>query len=79
MNIVIAGNYKQYKVWMLQNDLNPKEYVYAKYPEQLRGFKYCNYILVGDYWENEVFSSDIFIAMVLGGFLTETWIIKEEQ
>jgi hypothetical protein len=79
MNIVIAGSYRQYKTWVLQNDLDPKEFEYIHHPEQLFGLRDYKYVLVGCYWENEVFSSDIFIGMVYAGQLSESWVIKDTQ
>lgn len=54
MNIIIAGNYRQYRDYIRRYNLNPKEYKYIPDAHKLRGLHNCKVICVGTYWESEV-------------------------
>lgn len=52
MKIVIAGNYRQYKDYLLENNLTPQQARYVDAPEKLRGLRGVEVVKYGEWWLN---------------------------
>jgi hypothetical protein len=63
MKIVIAGSYQQYKSWLRENDLIPRDARYVSFPEQLRGLKDVEVVRTGTWWMNPC-SYDDYLAVI---------------
>lgn len=56
MKIVIAGNYDQYRRWLIENDLCPLDATYISSNEQLMGLELSedDIVYVGTYFDSPV-------------------------
>jgi hypothetical protein len=52
MKIVIAGNYHQYKNYLRENNLTPRQARYVDMPEKLRGLRDVEVVKYGEWWLN---------------------------
>ena len=52
MKIVIAGNYRQYKDYLRENNLTPQQARYVDMPEKLRGLHGVEVVKYGEWWLN---------------------------
>lgn len=52
MKIVIAGNYRQYKNYLRENNLTPQQARYVDMPEKLRGLRGAEVVKYGEWWLN---------------------------
>ena len=52
MKIVIAGNYRQYKDYLRENNLTPQQARYVDMPEKLRGLRGVEVVKYGEWWLN---------------------------
>ena len=52
MKIVIAGNYRQYKNYLRENNLTPQQAQYIDTPVKLRGLRNVEVVKYGDWWLN---------------------------
>lgn len=50
---IIAGNHRQYLYWINQLKLDKNKTIYLHSIEQCYGIKEADYILVGEWWEEE--------------------------
>jgi hypothetical protein len=58
--LVIAGNYRQYATWLLENQLYDHiDYKYVSKPEDVAGFHNIPIFLVGEYWLNPLYNLHI--------------------
>lgn len=52
--LVFAGNYNQYRDFLREHDLNPREWRYVSRPDQIMGMRSANYIKVGQWYLNPI-------------------------
>ena len=57
MNIVIAGNYEQYRCFLREHRLNPRLHIYVHDEEQILGMSDVNCYFVGTYENNPCYGS----------------------
>ena len=53
-NLVIAGNYLEFKNFIYENNLNLKEFRYIAKEEDLYGYRNVNLLKIGTWWRNPV-------------------------
>jgi hypothetical protein len=56
MTAVVAGNYKEYRCFIRENNLDTKNYFYVSCFEKILGYRKLKYILYGSYYEREDFN-----------------------
>lgn len=63
MRIVIAGNYRQYKDYLRENNLTPQQARYVDTPEKLRGLRGVEVVKYGEWWLNPC-ANDWYLELV---------------
>ena len=60
INLILAGNQKQYQQWLRDNQLDSRDYIYGCSSRHLIGLnsENCNLILVGEHWLNGIIEDD---------------------
>jgi len=55
MNIVIAGNHREFEYWIHEHGHDPKYYTYVEDANKLRGLHNCTIITVGRFWTSPIY------------------------